>query len=337
MSVDFNALLREVADGSERVSLADPATVRRTGDRRVRRRQLQVVVGLALVAALGVTVGRGVFDPRADPQPIVPAPSPTPGPSSTAESDLARPTVHAIETGPHRFSAHAIAIHDGRFVIVGDSSEIEGGGGPPVYWSDDAVRWQAPPPDGLPESRNVTDVIATDSGFLAVGVDASGAAAWRSVDGQRWVGSPVDTPATGGTDGLWGITSTRLGYFAWGFDHGHAALWRASDGTSWTRAGDQSVFDLPQSEAICGLREAPGGLIASGVVAPRGSRDGRRVVWSSVDGTEWALTQDDGQPLIWCDPPNVLGHLEAGSRVAGVVRIDPYGEGNEVSVSPPQP
>jgi hypothetical protein len=245
-------------------------------------------------------------------------------------------TIHAIETGPRRFSALAIAVHDGRFVVVGDSSDFEEPG-PPVYWSDDAVRWQAPRPGGMPDSRNVTDVIATDSGLLAVGVDAGGPAAWRSVDGRMWARSLVDAPGRGNTDALWGITSTRLGHFAWGFDGGHAALWRSPDGTAWAQAGDQRVFDLPQTESICAVRETSGGLIAAGVVAPRNSRDGQRVVWSSTDGSDWVLSQDPGEPMIWCDPPAVLDHLEANSRSVGRVRIDPNGEGNQVSVSAREP
>ncbi|MFC7496183.1 MULTISPECIES: hypothetical protein [unclassified Nocardioides] len=334
MSVDFNALLREVADRSERVSLADPETVRRTGDGRVRRRQLRVVIGLVLVIALGVAVGRSLLGSQGGPRPVEPIPTPTATGSPTAEAN-GGPAVHPIETGPHRFSAHAIAVRNGRFVVVGDSSQLEEGGGPPVYWSDDAVQWQEPARDGAPDSHNLTDVISTDSGFLAVGVDAGGPAAWRSVDGQTWVRSPVDAPARGGTDALWGITSTRLGYFAWGFDGGHAGLWRSSDGTSWARAGDQRVFDLPRSETICAIREVDGGLTAPGVVAPRGSRDGRRVAWSSTDGSEWVLTRDDGESTIWCDPPAVLGHLEASNRDVGLVGIDPYGEGNDVSVTAP--
>jgi hypothetical protein len=333
MSIDFNALLRDVADRSERVSLADPEAVRRTGARRVRRRQLEVIVGLTVVVALAVTLGRGLLDRPTDPQPVRPVPTPTATTPSTARTNVGGSRTHPIVTGPHRFSAHAIAVHDGRFVVVGDSSDLVEGG-PPVYWSDDAVHWQAPPPSGVPDSHNVTDVIATDSGFLAVGVDARGPAAWRSVDGRIWVRSLVDASARGRTDALWGITSTRLGYFAWGREDGHAGLWRSTDGQAWAPAGDQRVFDLPQTpEAICAVREASGGLTAPGVVAPRNSGDGQRVVWSSIDGAEWTLSQGPGQSMTWCDPPEDLDHLEASSRGVGRVRIDPYGEGNHVSVS----
>ena len=335
MSVDISALLRDVADRSEPVRLADPDQVRRLGDRRARRQQVQLVVGLALVVTMAVVLGRGFVDHGAVPQPVQPVPSPSPTATSTTATDPGGPTTHAIETGPHRFSAHAIAVHAGRFVVVGDSSDFDTSG-PAVYWSDDAVHRKAPIPRGLPRSDNVTDVIATDSGFLAVGVDARGPAAWRSLDGVRWVPSQVAARGGGGgREALWGVTRTRLGYFAWGFDSGHAALWRSGDGVTWAAVGDRGVFDLPQSESICAVRETSGGLTAAGVVAPRNSREGRRVVWTSPDGASWVLSQGHGAPMFWCDPPQVLGHLEASSPAVGQVRIDPNGEGDEVYVSAP--
>ena len=330
MSVDISALLRDVADRSEPIRLADPDQVRRSGDRRARRLQVQLVVGLALVVTVAVMLGRGLFDHEAVPQPVQRVPAPTP--TATTATDPAGPATHAIETGPQRFSAHAIAVHAGRFVVVGDSSDFDTSG-PAVYWSDDAVRWKAPIPRGLPRSDNVTDVIATSSGFLAVGVDAHGPAAWRSVDGARWVPSQVGAQRGGGRDSLWGVTRTRLGYFAWGFDSGHAALWRSSDGRTWAPVGDKGVFDLPKSESICAVRETSRGLTAAGVVAPPNSREGRRVVWSSADGSSWVLSQGHGEPTFWCDPPQVMGHLGASSPAVGQVRIDPNGEGDEVYVS----
>jgi hypothetical protein len=336
MSIDISALLRDVAERSERVGLADPAAVRRAGERRARGRQLRVIVGLAFAAAVAVALGRGPLGHQADPLPGGPVPTPSPTVTSTAGTNVGASTFHVIETGRHRFAAHAIAVRHGRFVVVGDSSDFERVG-PPVYWSDDAVRWQASPAGGAPDSANVTDVIATGSGFLAVGVDARGPAAWRSVDGRTWVRAPVDAPGQGSTGALWGITGTPLGYFAWGFDNGHARLLRSPDGTAWARAGDQRVFDLPRSESICAVREVSGRLTAVGLVAPHNSREGRRVVWSSTNGSDWVLSQGPGEPMIWCDPPDVLGHLEASSANVGQVRIDPNGDGNEVEVSAREP
>jgi hypothetical protein len=110
-------------------------------------------------------------------------------------------------------------------------------------------------------------------------------------------------------------------------------LWRSGAGTAWEPAGDQRAFDLPQREAICAVRDASGGLTAVGVVAPANSRDGRRVVWSSADGAHWIRSRGPGQPMIWCDPPEVLGHLDATSPGVGRVGIDPNGEADYVTVS----
>jgi len=339
MSIDLHALLGEVADRSQRVHLADPVDVRRIGDRRARRRRLQLAAGLVLVAALATGVGRALIDRDADPKPVQPVPSPTPTQaptpaptrSPTTEAGSGGPTTYPIETGPYRFSVRAIAVRDGRFVVVGDSSELGADAGPPVYWSDDAVQWRAPSATGAPDSVNVTDVIATDEGFLAVGLGADGPAAWWSTDGRTWVPSAVDAPGRGGADMLWGLTSTHLGYFAWGYDGGHAGLWRSTDGRTWSPAGDQAVFDLPHDEAICAIRESGDGPVAAGVVTPRNSSEGHRVTWASADGSEWVLAEGHG-PTFWCDPPKMLGHLEARSPGVGRVRIEPNGEGNEVFV-----
>jgi hypothetical protein len=60
---------------------------------------------------------------------------------------------------------------------------------------------------GAPDSVNVTDVIATPGGFLAVGVGRDGTAAWRSADGHTWVVAPVTAGDGGGRHALWGVHS----------------------------------------------------------------------------------------------------------------------------------
>jgi hypothetical protein len=185
--------------------------------------------------------GLGPSDPVSQPADLVPRPT------STARADMpdGGPSWHPIGTGAHRFSAHAIAARDGRFVIVGDSSDFNDPG-PAVFWSDSGVDWQPPPAGDRPDSVNVTDVIATRDGFIAVGIRRDGLGAWRSVDGRTWVESPVTTSADRGRDGLWGVTHTRLGYYTWGFEGGRAHLWRSADGTAWAPVADEKRGDHPR-------------------------------------------------------------------------------------------
>jgi hypothetical protein len=318
--------LRDLGDASDPRLLPAPDAVRNRGERRRRRMSRSISAAVLLACSVLVLVLASLGNPERVTQPADPAPSPTS--TSQAERPDVEPPWYPIVTGTHRFSAHAIAAHNGRFVVVGDSSDFEDEG-PAVYWSDNGVDWQAPPPGTGPDSINVTDVIAADEGFLAVGVGMGGPAAWRSADGRSWMESPVATPKDGGWVALWGITSTRLGYYAWGFYGGGAHLWRSADGTVWAPVADETAFDLPQKETICAVRDVEGGLQATGVVALPRSRQGQRVVWTSVDGQEWVLADAAGAPTIWCDPTQVLGHWEARTD-AGLARIEPYGPGDVV-------
>jgi hypothetical protein len=329
MTSQLGTELRHLADDTDPGRLPTPEALRTGSDRRRRRRRVHTAVGAAIaVTALGGVLITQDPSPR-DPQPAEPLPSPTRAPQPEPTEGGAQR--HPVETGEHRFSAHAVASLGGRYVVVGDSSDFDEPG-PPVYWSDDGVSWQAP--GGPPDSVNVTDVIATPDGFLAVGVGRSGTAAWRSPDGNTWVVAPVTASDGGGRHALWGLTETRLGFYAWGFGDRRAQLWRSADGTAWAPVTDGSVFDLPQSESICAVRDAAGGLRATGVEAPRGTRAGHRVVWTSSDGETWVLAEGAGAPEFWCDPPAELGHWEARGD-AGVVRIaDPYGDGNLIELVP---
>lgn len=315
--------LRGIAHGADFGSLPSPEDLRSGADRRRRRTTIRVAAAVAVACAVVVLALTSIVRSSPSPGPVTPAPDPAE--TERAEDADASPQHHPIAPEENRFSAHAIAAVDGRFVVVGDSSDVEEAG-PPVYWSDDGVDWHAPTTGNGPDSVNVTDVIATDGGLLAVGVGADGTAAWRSVDGESWVESPVASAAAGAAQ-LWGITATRFGYFAWGFQGRVAHLWRSDDGATWSPVGGDAVFDLPQREAVCVVRDTDEGLRATGVVAPAGTREGRRVAWSSTDGDTWILEEAAGDPTFWCDPSGDLGHWEARGD-AGVVRVDPNADGN---------
>lgn len=333
MTSPLGSALQDLGNASDPRQLPPPETLRTAGDRRRRRTTLRLTAVAAIACSVLVLVlaRSGPSDPVSQPADLAPSPTSTP----QAERPDERSMLHPIGTGAHRFSAHAIAARDGRFVVVGDSSDFNDPG-PAVYWSDNGVDWQPPPAGNGPDSVNVTDVIATRTSFLAVGVRPDGPGAWRSVDGRTWVESPVTTSADRGPDGLWGITDTRLGYYAWGFDGGRAHLWRSADGTAWTPVADESVFDLPGRETICAVWDVEGGLRATGVVAPPNTREGHRVAWTSSDGETWVLAQAAGASTLWCDPTEQLGHWKASSDV-GQVRIDPNGSGDYVELVPTAP
>lgn len=340
MNDDISSLLERAGSAADARVLADAATIRASATRRTRRRAAAwsaVAVATAGALAAALLLGLG---PRTAPRPDA-VDSPTPSPSRTATTspgpspdatEVDGSQVIALDTSAGRFSAHAVAVHDGTFVVVGDSSDMVDPS-QPVYWSDDGRTWTRTAPGQAPDSVNVTDVLATAHGFLAVGVGGDGPGAWRSANGRTWQPVPVTTTSGGGNGSMWGVTSTPFGLFAWGFAGGAAHLWTSADGTTWTSAPDQTAFDLPRRETICSIRERGGGLVATGVVAPSGSRQGFGVTWSSADGVRWVLSERRNEPALWCDPPDELGHLEARSD-AGSVQVEPDGEGDYVLYEP---
>lgn len=323
MTSQIGNALQLLGKASDTGLLPSPSAVRARGDRRRRRALVVVSAGAALALSVFVLLAAPYAFDRVD-QPIDPAPSPS-RPTSTPGTPRTEvePPLYRIGTGADSFGAEAIAAHDGRFVVVGYSLTS----GPPVYWSDDGMDWVVLPPSAEPNTLDANDIIATDEGFLAVGSDSDGPAAWRSADGRTWLESTVDASRAGGTDAMWGITATAMGYYAWGFDRygtGPGYLWRSVDGRAWQPVADESVFDLPQHEMICTVREVEGGLRATGVVSPPHSGRGHRVTWTSSDGASWVLVEDHGATTTWCSPAAELGHSEARSA-AGSVRLYPDG------------
>lgn len=91
-------------------------------------------------------------------------------------------------------SVSALAVHDGRIVAVG-ARPHGAGPGPAMAWlSSDGARWEPIILSG-PDAGNAVDVIATDTGFVAVGSqlgELTGAVAWRSSDGRTWQAVVLD-------------------------------------------------------------------------------------------------------------------------------------------------
>ncbi len=85
-------------------------------------------------------------------------------------------------------SVSAIAARDGQIVAVGARPD-EAGPGPAMAWvSSDGVQWEPIILSG-PVAGSAFDVVATDTGFVAVGSqlgELAGAVAWLSTDGREW-------------------------------------------------------------------------------------------------------------------------------------------------------
>jgi len=196
----------------------------------------------------------------------------------------------------------------------------------PIWWSDDGRVWKRA--SGAPDSPNITDVIATDAGFLASAVSRDGGAVYWSSDGRTWERGLVAPSERGDVDALWGLTETDLGYFSWGFVDETPILYRSSDGRTWTSTGLRAPPGRDTDATLCWVAPSPtGGLTATGQLW-KGRRPERLVTWSSQDGSMWVSHEGapdaDGGSIRTCNRLQEP-HWSATTDV-GTVRVEPFGD-----------
>jgi hypothetical protein len=175
-----------------------------------------------------------------------------------------------------------------------------------TWTSPDGLTWTVHPkafpamPDGSrfnEDTVQVTDVVATDKGWLAVGrrdpgcqincgLDPERAYVWTSTDGARWT-RIADHKAFKGA-GMDAVARGDAGFVAAGTAHGDAAIWTSPDGVRWSRIPDDPTFHGPGSmwlgEVDVAMRD---GVVA--VIGTFNSHDAARArAWWSSDGRTWS-------------------------------------------------
>jgi hypothetical protein len=168
-----------------------------------------------------------------------------------------------------RVNSLAIAGGGGAIVAVGRTGDAQKGTGPAAWVSRDGGTWTRA--TGLEaDGAQMMGVAAGDTGFVAVGVDASSThgIAWTSRDGTSWTRAP--DAAAFENYGLkievraitWdGSQYVAAGHRLFGTQFGTAVVWTSPDGAAWTRANDVPSFSQGKVQAIA--RGGPG-LIAGG-------------------------------------------------------------------------
>ncbi len=181
---------------------------------------------------------------------------------------------------------------------------------------DAAASWFSP--DGLTWTRRaggfpidprgsdvveVTDVVATEGGWLAVGredpfcqtncgLDPVRALAWRSTDGLHW--RAIASAPSLARAAMTAVTRHGTGYVAVGLTDSGAAAWSSADGTTWTRAADDPVFDrLPSPDpsewtTMSAVASGHDAVVAVGSEGPGGAHGPAARAWWSADGRIWA-------------------------------------------------
>ena len=196
----------------------------------------------------------------------------------------------------------SLAAGPGGLVAVGTIN------GRPASWtSTDGRVWRRhrsafpPAPDGSRPDEDwvqVTDVVATGNGWLAVGrrdpacqvncgLTPRRAYVWTSADGSRWVRVADQDAFEGG--GMNAVAHGDAGFVAVGDASGHAAVWTSPDGLKWSRIADDPMFrysKLPSVSAT-GVAMRDEIVVAVGMV---GYSDPPRVrAWWSPDGRTWSV------------------------------------------------
>jgi hypothetical protein len=192
-----------------------------------------------------------------------------------------------------------LASRPGGVVAVGSIGEH-----PASWFSSDGLSWTARP-DAFPTPAlgtdwvEVTDVVATDAGWLAVGredpscqldclIEPKRALAWTSGDGSHWTRVSAQKPFEGG--GITAVTRGTDGFVAVGIAGRHAAIWTSPDGVAWSRVPDDRMFgDVattdPAAVTATGVATHDGIVVAVGM-----TYDGDPPMvfaWWSADGRAW--------------------------------------------------
>lgn len=207
-------------------------------------------------------------------------------------AELAEPWVATELDG-----AVALASGHGRYVAVGST----GFPAQAAAWtSADGLTWEETVVTDPPAGSAMTDVVATDDGFVAFGVEsvvydgtAERAHAWFSPDGLAWQEAVVNGRSKRGlqvivrnlADGPAG--QLALADFI-GQDLGGQRLWRTADGLTWERV------KLPKADGriFTGIHSVPQGYLLLGTTMTGGSWD-----WRSLDGLTWKRLR--GTPMLF--------------------------------------
>jgi hypothetical protein len=319
---------------------------------RAEPRTSRLIPGVLTLAAAGALAACVATSPR--PQPTTGSGDSTPGATVEASVPTIAPGYQWTPLDLGQFGGVSLqsvtTAPSGGLIGIGtwlNSDAPDGTPRHPTIWtSADGATWERQPDSRAFVSRRdrweeaVLDVVASEHGFVAVGVeqvdDASSAdaAAWFSADGRTWARAKVDD-AVGRT--MDQVVATSAGFVAVGeagydFHAGFGAgtaIWTSTDGATWTRL--PAADAPPRGTRLRSVLAAPGMfLAAAGYEHAQGQEDHPRQpvtagIWSSKDAIHWKPIA--GTPLEVSDIIAAPGGfltlgataLDAGSGVTNAV------------------
>jgi hypothetical protein len=188
-----------------------------------------------------------------------------------------------------------------------------------LWYSADLQTWTADNNGGLDgrlAASTANAVVATTSGFVAVGSHGADQFMWVSSDGRHWDLNYVAVPAGAASATLRSVAATGTRVVAGGYaatpDGDIPVVVVSADGGGHWR---QVVLKAPSGlGVITALTATPNGFTAAGVVGPRGSQ--HAVTWTSPDGLTWsAPVQAAGREItaLTATGTKVTGTAEQGT------------------------
>jgi len=172
-----------------------------------------------------------------------------------------------------------------------------------VTWTARADAFRVP---GGTDTVEITSVVATDDGWLAVGrrdpacnfncgIAPVRALAWTSTDGLHWTRVPDQSSLSRAA--MTGVARLGSGFVAVGLAANRAAVWTSTGGTSWARVPADPLFRPRPGSGPGSTAEMTGVAVGHGVAVAVGMDVGgenRSVrAWWSTDGRTWAQATGD--------------------------------------------
>jgi hypothetical protein len=186
------------------------------------------VTGAVAAGGAGWMVGGLTFG--SDPNDTAPSIWTTPDGSTWTHATVPLPPADSSLGG----SVGGLASNGGTQIAVGAVRSATNRAAAVWLSTDNATTWTAVPPDPTFSGSLMSAVVAGGPGFVAVGRDGSGAAAWTSTDGSAW---KQDASGPGFAGAQMTSVATRGGRFvAVGYDGNTALVWTSADGLTWVQA-----------------------------------------------------------------------------------------------------
>jgi hypothetical protein len=241
----------------------------------------------------------------------------------------------------------AVAASPQGVIAVGSIGSIEAH---PASWTSNYGATWTTHPDAFPAPRGsgptgkarftVTSVVATDTGWLAVGrqdpvcqtdcgLSPIRALVWTSSDGRKWTAVPDQKSLLGG--GMNAVVRFGSGYVAAGVGVRRPFIWTSPDGTTWTLVKDDSLAHSSAATdpalwiEVFGVAAVGGVVVAVGMESAVGNSPPSVRAWWSGDGRLWSNAVGDrfgsGQAFAVASTPEgfvATGPSRAESCLGGI-------------------